>query len=117
MSGFIEWEFPCPQCKQLTAVLDTGIITEELTCNNDECGYSHSFELTDKGWKELKDINGRYATTTILHNEEISDIYDTLKEQVSKNIKIENTLQEFIKLSPEDQSKVLIKASQLMEVK
>ena len=47
MSGFIEWEFPCPQCKQLTAVLDTGKITEELTCNNDECGYSHSFELTD----------------------------------------------------------------------
>ena len=67
--------------------------------------------------KELKDINGRYVTTTILHNEEISDIYDTLKEQVSKNIKIENTLQEFIKLSPEDQSKVLTKASQLMEVK
>ena len=65
--------------------------------------------------KELKDINGRYVTTTILHNEEISDIYDTLKEQVSKNIKIENTLQEFIKLSPEDQSKVLTKAAQLKE--
>ena len=65
--------------------------------------------------KELKDINGRYVTTTILHNEEISDIYDTLKEQVSKNIKIENTLQEFVKLSPEDQSKVLTKAAQLKE--
>ena len=51
MSGFIEWEYPCPQCKQLTAVLDTGKVTEELICNNDKCGYSHSFELTDKGWK------------------------------------------------------------------
>ena len=51
MAGFIEFNTPCPQCEELTATLDIGRNTEELTCNDDKCGYNHSFELTDKGWK------------------------------------------------------------------
>ena len=63
-----------------------------------------------------KDIKGRYVTTTVLHNEEISNIYTTLKEQVYDNIKKENLLQQFINLSSEDQSKVLTQTTQLQGV-
>ena len=52
-------------------------------------------------------LHGKQGDTYVYHNEEISNIYNTLKEQVSKNIEVENTLQKFIKLSPEDRSKVL----------
>ena len=63
--------------------------------------------------KELKDINGRYVTTTILHNEEVSNIYNTLKEQVRDNIKKEDLLQQVVNLSEEDRQKVLTLANQI----
>ena len=65
--------------------------------------------------KELKDINGRYVTTTILHNEEVSNIYNTLKEQVRDNIKKEDLLQQVVNLSEEDRQKVLTLANQIKE--
>ena len=63
--------------------------------------------------KELKDINGRYVTTTILHNEEVSNIYNTLKEQVRDNIRKEDLLQQVVNLSEEDRQKVLTLANQI----
>ena len=63
--------------------------------------------------KELKDINGRYVTTTILHNEEVSNIYNTLKEQVRDNIRKEDLLQQVVNLSEEDRQKVLSLANQI----
>ena len=63
-----------------------------------------------------KDIKGNYLTTTILHNEEISDIYNTLKEQVYDNIKKENLIQQLVNLSEEDIPKVLTQLKQLQEV-
>ena len=65
--------------------------------------------------KELKDINGRYVTTTILHNEEVSNIYNTLKEQVRDNIRKEDLLQQVVNLSEEDRQKVLTLANQIKE--
>ena len=63
--------------------------------------------------KELKDINGRYVTTTVLHNEEVSNIYNTLKEQVRDNIRKEDLLQQVVNLSEEDRQKVLTLANQI----
>ena len=65
--------------------------------------------------KELKNIKGRYVTTTILHNEEISNIYNTLKEQVRDNIRKEDLLQQVVNLSEEDRQKVLTLANQIKE--
>ena len=65
--------------------------------------------------KELKDINGRYVTTTVLHNEEVSNIYNTLKEQVRDNIRKEDLLQQVVNLSEEDRQKVLTLANQIKE--
>ena len=63
--------------------------------------------------KELKNIKGRYVTTTILHNEEVSNIYNTLKEQVRDNIRKEDLLQQVVNLSEEDRQKVLTLANQI----
>ena len=65
--------------------------------------------------QQVKDINGRYVTTTILHNEEVSNIYNTLKEQVRYNIRKEDLLQQVDNLSEEDRQKVLTLANQIKE--
>ena len=60
-----------------------------------------------------KNNKGRYVTTTILHNEEVSNIYNTLKEQVRDNIRKEDLLQQVVNLSEEDRQKVLTLANQI----
>ena len=67
--------------------------------------------------KQIKDINGRYVTQSILHNEEISNIYDTLKEQITENVRKEYLLKEVYNLSEEDKQKLITLANQIKQAK
>ncbi len=48
MSGFIEWEYPCPSCNKLKAMLDVGRITENIHCS--DCGYYSNKEIINDKW-------------------------------------------------------------------
>ena len=67
--------------------------------------------------KQIKDINGRYVTQSILHNEEISNIYTTLKDQITENVRKEYLLKEVYNLSEEDKQKLITLANQIKEAK
>ena len=67
--------------------------------------------------KQIKDINGRYVTKSILHNEEISNIYTTLKDQITENVRKEYLLKEVYNLSEEDKQKLITLANQIKEAK
>ena len=67
--------------------------------------------------QQVKDINGRYVKETILHNEEISNIYTTLKEQITENVRKESLLKEVYNLSDEDKQKLITLANQIKEAK
>ncbi len=67
--------------------------------------------------QQIKDINGRYVKKSILHNEEITNIYDTLKEQITENVRKECLLKEVYSLSDEDKQKLITLANQIKEAK
>ena len=59
MSGFIEWEYPCPSCNKLKAMLDVGRITENIHCS--DCGYYSNKEIINDKWVT---INKGYVVDT-----------------------------------------------------
>ena len=51
MAGFIEFNTPCPKCKELTAILDVGKSYEELSCSDEKCAYYHYYELNNNSYQ------------------------------------------------------------------
>ena len=68
--------------------------------------------------KLIKAYQSRWVLKeTILHNEEISNIYTTLKEQITENVRTESLLKEVYNLSDEDKQKLITLSNQIKDAK
>ena len=62
-------------------------------------------------------LHGKQDDTYVYHNDEISNIYSTLKEQIHINTEKEMLLKEVSNLSEEDKQKLITLATQIKEGK